>query len=68
MAGQQVERYPAVLCVVPSSLLGEVVGVVRQKRPLTRFWLKTWAGFQAGSLLTGWVDPLREGEMRLLGE
>lgn len=62
----QVQQYPVVLCVVPSALMGEVAGVVRQERPLTRFWLKTWEALLAGDVLTGWLDPLREGSKGLL--
>ncbi len=62
----QVQQYPTVLCVVPSALMAEVVQVVRQKRPLTRFWLKTWESFLAEGVLTGWRDPIREGGVDLL--
>ena len=62
----QVQGYPTVLCVVPSALKAEVVQVVRQKRPLTRFWLKTWEAFLAEEVLIGWLDPLREGEANVL--
>jgi hypothetical protein len=61
-----VQQYPTVLCVVPSALMGEVVEVVRQKRPVTRFWLKTWAAFLAEEVLSGWLDPLREEGANLL--
>lgn len=58
-------NYPVVLCVVPGALLAEVVQVMRQERPLTRFWLKTWEAFLAEGALAGWLDPLREGGTNL---
>lgn len=64
----QVQQYPTALCVVPSALMGAVVQVVRQERPLTRFWVKTWEALLVEGALTGWLDPLREGEAKLLAE
>ena len=62
----QVARYPTVLCVVPEAVQAEVVQVVREKRPTTRYLLKSWERFLGTDSLSGWLEPLAATDTDLM--
>ncbi|MBK8934883.1 MAG: hypothetical protein IPM76_21730 [Chloroflexi bacterium] len=62
----QVARYPSVLCVVPEAVQAEVVQVVREKRPTTRYLLKSWERFLGTDSLSGWREPLAATDTDLM--
>lgn len=57
----QLQKYPPVLCVTPRRLQRTVAETIREKRPLTRFYLKNWDDFLAAGVFEGWRLAGREG-------
>jgi hypothetical protein len=61
----QLRQYPPVLCVVPRRLQRAVEETIREKQPVTRFYLKNWDDFLADEVFEGWRLAGSEGVYRL---